>query len=420
MEGALEEKKIKHNKFTAKHTLYGCYLGYITQAIVNNLPPLLFVTFNRQFGISLEKIGLLITVNFCIQILVDLISPGIIKKVGFRKSLIFCFIITILGLTGFSYLPFIFPNAYPGLLLCMFLNAVGGGILEVIVSPLVESVPGDEKESAMSLLHSFYCWGHVAVILLSTLYFTTIGVSHWRFLPGIWAVIPLISIFLFLKVPIYAVAGDEEGRPAGSVFKKKIFWILFVLMICAGASEQAIGQWSSLFAETGLKVSKTVGDLLGPCSFAVCMGISRTLYGIWGSRIAIGKALIISCLLCITGYLITVFVPIPLLSLMGCGICGFAVGLMWPGVFSLAGKLCYGGGTFMYAILALGGDAGCSAGPTLVGIVSGMTGEMKLGILAAIGFPVLMFLVMGYLNTNREKEGLAGSHGISAGQCEEL
>lgn len=392
-------------KLTAKHTIYSCYLGYITQAIVNNLPPLLFLTFHNQFGISLEKISLLITVNFCIQILIDFLAPGIIKKVGYRAVGITSFIVTTLGLTGFAWLPFLLPNAYAGILICMAFNAVGGGILEVIVSPIVESCPSENKESAMSLLHSFYCWGHMGVVILSTLFFVAVGIDSWRYLPALWALVPLFTCLMFIKIPIYSIEGDdEETKIPGGIFKSGIFWVLFLLMICAGASEQAVSQWSSLFAEDGLGVSKTVGDLLGPCAFAFFMGLSRLLYGIKGDKLNIRHGLLGTSALCIVGYLITSLSPIPLLSLAGCALCGFSVGLMWPGVFSLGAALCRGGGTMMYAMFALAGDVGCSAGPSVVGFVTDAAGSMKTGILAALIFPVILFLIMLGLQKNSAKE----------------
>lgn len=375
-------------KLSAKATIYGCYLGYITQAIVNNLPPLLFLTFRREFGVTLDQISLLITMNFCVQILVDLISPKIIEKTGYRKAALCAFLTVMLGLTGFYWIPFVLPP-YAGILLCMVCNAIGGGILEVIVSPMVEACPGENKEARMSFLHSFYCWGHMGVVLLSTLYFALAGIENWRFLPPLWALVPLGTFLLFTRVPIYAVHGDDEKtKLPKSIFRYKVFWVLFLLMVCAGASEQAVSQWSSLFAEEGLKVSKTMGDLLGPCAFAFCMGLSRLFYGRKGEKLNILLSLKATSVLCVAGYLITALSPLPLLSLAGCALCGFSVGLMWPGVFSLGASYLKGGGTFMFAMFALAGDVGCSAGPAVVGILSDMTGKLNLGILAAVVFPI--------------------------------
>ena len=392
-------------KFTAKHTIYSCYLAYVTQAIINNLPPLFFATFNREFGISLERISILISVNFCVQILVDFIAPSVLRRVGYRAVGISSFVLSFVGLSSFAWLPFVLPDPYVGILLCMIFNAIGGGILEVIVSPMVEAVPGDNKEAAMSMLHSFYCWGHMGVVLLSTAFFAIAGISQWRFLPLLWGIVPLVTCLLFFKIPIYSVPGDEghsdEMAPAIPLFRRRIFWVLFLLMICSGASEQAVSQWSSLFAEEGLGVSKTMGDLLGPCAFAFFMGLSRLLSGMQGEKLDVRRGLLGTSALCILGYLLTSLSPWPLLSLAGCALCGFSVGLMWPGVFSLGAILCRGGGTQMYAMFALAGDVGCSTGPALVGFVTGSGRSMQNGILTAIVFPVILFLVMLFLQERK-------------------
>lgn len=401
-------------KLTYKHTKYACYLGYITQAIINNLAPLLFLMFHNQFGISLAAISGLISINFCVQILVDLASVKFVDRLGYRVCSIAAFALSAIGLAALGVLPNVLPNAYLGLVTATVINAVGGGLLEVLVSPIIEALPGDEKDSAMSLLHSFYCWGHVGVVLISTLYFWIFGLTNWRYLPAIWAVVPLFDLILFTKVPLCKLVEDDELIPLRKVFKMKIFWLLLLLMICAGASEQAMSQWSSLFAEMGLGVSKTMGDLLGPCAFAVCMGTARAIYGKWGYRMDLKKFITGSGILCIFSYLLTVFAPIPVLSLLGCAVCGFSVGIMWPGVFSLAGEYCRAGGTAMYALLALGGDVGCSSGPSLVGMISsstksgiigklsGVTGNtLKTGMLFAIIFPIVMVVGIGVLRKRK-------------------
>ena len=386
-------------KLTYKHTLYASYLGYITQAIVNNLAPLLFIIFQKEFDISIERIGLLISLNFGIQIITDLIAARYIDKIGYRISAVAAHIFCTIGLIGMGTLPFLFQDGYIGLLIAIIINAIGGGLIEVLISPIVESLPGDEKASAMSLLHSFYCWGHVAVVLCSTLYFLIIGTNNWMYLPMIWAVIPLINTFLFAKVPLRKLVEDHEKIPLRGLLTKRIFWIFFFLMISAGASEQAMSQWASFFAENGLGVSKTMGDLLGPGTFALLMGLSRAFYGVKGSKIDLKKALTISGLLCVTSYIIAVFSPIPLISLIGCGLCGLSVGIMWPGVFSLSSKYLKGGGTSMFALLALAGDIGCSAGPGLVGFAS--DGVLKRGLLFAIIFPIMM--IIGVLILTKKK-----------------
>lgn len=384
-------------KLTYKHTKYAAYIGYITQAIVNNLPALLFVTFNTDYGVSLEKIGLLVTMNFGVQILVDLLAVKYIDRIGYRVGVVTAHVFAVLGLCCFGILPEIMADKYAAIVIAMVLNAIGGGLTEVLISPIVESLPGDEKASAMSILHSFYCWGHMAVVILSTAFFVLAGMENWRVLPFIWAVVPLFNTFFFSKVPLRVLVEESERVPVSRLCKSGIFWLLMLLMVAAGASEQAMSQWSSLFAEAGLSVSKTLGDLLGPCMFAALMGAARLVYGVLGSRLNIRKGLMYTSILCIASYLIAVLAPWPIVSLIGCGLCGFSVGLMWPGVFSLSSQTYPAGGTAMFALLALAGDLGCGGGPGLVGLVSGwledslgVMNALKSGIGVAIVFPVLM------------------------------
>lgn len=400
-------------KFTYKHTLVACYAGYITQAIVNNLPPLLFLTFHNQFGISLEKIAMLISANFVMQIIVDIASSKIVAKIGVRNSMLVAHISAAIGFSCMGVFPFILPDPFAGLILASAFNSVGGGLTEVLVSPIVESLPGDEKASAMSLLHSFYCWGQVAVVLLSTLFFTVCGIEKWRLLTAVWAAIPFLNTFLFAKVPLCPfVEEGEEEIPLGKLFGSKLFLLLCLLMISAGASELAASQWASLFAEAGLKVTKTMGDLLGPCMFAVLMGTARLLYGIFGSKIKLVPVITASSFLCIISYAVMVFSPYPVLSLAGCALCGLSVGIMWPGVFSLSAEKYKSGGTKMFAVLALAGDIGCSAGPGLVGVFVNLaengvkllpaadasSSGLKTGLLFAAVFPLIMIVGMKLLS----------------------
>ncbi|MBP3918653.1 MAG: MFS transporter [Clostridia bacterium] len=410
-------------KLTDKHTLYASYLGYITQAIINNLPPLLFVTFQTQFDIPLTKISALITMNFVVQIIVDLISAKYVDKIGYRPSVVCAHVLAVAGLVLLGILPFVM-DPFLGIVIAMILNAIGGGLTEVLISPIVESLPGDEKASAMSVLHSFYCWGHMAVVILSTVYFVAVGTQHWQYLPFLWALLPLVNIFLFARVPMHVLVAEEDRIPITELFKKKIFWLFFFLMLCAGAAEQAMSQWSSYFAERGLGVSKTLGDLLGPCAFALTMGLSRLIYGKRGSKMNVQKFIVFSAVLCLGAYLLTVFSPYPVLSLIGCGICGFSVGIFWPGVFSTAAQTYPAGGTALFALLAVAGDLGCGGGPGMVGMISDATSnglsaiksiipqgaetELKVGMLFAIIFPIGMLAGMAILkkmtHTDSEKE----------------
>ena len=379
-------------KSNYKQTISACFIGYIIQAIVNNFVPLLFVTFQKSYSIELSKITVLITINFVIQLCIDLASAYFIDKIGYRASALIAHGCSAAGLILLTILPELLPSAYAGIVISVIIYAIGGGLLEVLLSPIIEACPTGNKEKAMSLLHSFYCWGHVGVVLISTIFFSTMGIENWKILACIWAVIPVLNGIIFLFSPIYSLHEEgEKGLTIRELFGKKIFWVVMLMMTCAGASEQAVSQWASTFAEEGLKVSKTVGDLAGPMAFAFLMGLARLLYGKYGEKIDLKRFMTYSSILCVISYLCISFVPNPLLSLLGCAICGFSVGIMWPGTFSIASASIRGGGTAMFALLALAGDLGCSGGPTLAGFVSSNLGNnLRMGILAAIVFPILL------------------------------
>lgn len=375
-----------------QHTMYACFTGFASQAIINNFAPLLFLTFQSTYDIPLSQITFLVTFNFGLQLLIDLISAGIVDKIGYRISIVAAHVLASLGLICLAVLPEIFPDPFTGLLTAVMIYAIGGGLLEVLVSPIVEACPSKNKKAAMSLLHSFYCWGHVGVVLLSTLFFTLAGIENWRILAFIWAIIPAVNAVAFTRVPLASLMEEgERGLSIRELLTNRIFWVMVILMLCAGACEQSVSQWASTFAETGLHVSKTVGDLMGPMLFAICMGLSRVLYSRKGEQLNLPKSLLASSLLCVASYLVISLSPIPALGLLGCGICGFSVGLLWPGTFSLAAAALRRGGTALFALLALAGDLGCSLGPTVVGRVSGLAGgTLQIGILAAIIFPLVL------------------------------
>ena len=380
------------------HTIYASYIGYVTQAIVNNFAPLLFLTFSRQFGLSLDRLALITTVNFAVQLLVDLVSARLVDKIGYRISVVTAHIFAAAGLVGLAALPAALPDPYAGILIAVVLYAIGGGLIEVLISPIVESCPTERKEAAMSLLHSFYCWGHLGVILISTLFFTLAGIDRWPVLAALWALVPLCNCFYFARVPLYSLTGEQEPLSIGKLFGQKVFWLLMVVMVCAGASEQAMSQWASAFAESALHLSKTMGDLAGPCLFALLMGTSRALYGKYSEKLPLKKAMLGCAALCVAAYLLAALTRNPILGLAGCAICGFSVGIFWPGTFSIAALSLPSAGTAMYAFMALAGDVGCSGGPTLVGFVaSALGGDLKRGLLAAIVFPALILVGVGRL-----------------------
>lgn len=378
-------------------TIKAAFLGYVVQSIVNNFLPLLFIQMQTEFNMPLSKITLFITTNFIIQLLVDLLSAPIIDKIGYRISMIISNACVITGLLLLTVLPSKTNDPFIGILISVFVYAIGGGLQEVLVSPIVEACPTKNKEAAMSLLHSFYSWGHVSVVLLSTLFFKFVGINNWRILALLWCIVPLTDLILFTFVPIAILNSDMEGETYSivSLLKNKVFWIMVIMMVCAGASEQGVNQWSSAFAEKGLGVSKEVGDLLGQMLFAFCMGTSRAIYGKIGEKIELKKFMKVSTCLCIIAYSIIIFVPNSTITLLACGLAGFSVGIFWPGTFSMASSGIKKGGTLMFALLALAGDLGCASGPTLAGAVMSITnGNMRLGIGLAIIFPITMGIML--------------------------
>ena len=387
-------------------TIYACFIGYIVQAIVNNFVPLLFVTFQNNYHISLERITFLITLNFIIQLFVDLLSAFFIDRIGYRISILIAHILSAAGLILLTVLPEVFSSPYTGLVIAVIIYAIGGGLLEVLVSPIIEACPTDNKEKAMSLLHSFYCWGCTGVVLFSTVFFALFGTEHWKILTLLWVIIPVCNMILFTKVPIYSLHEEgEKGMTMGELFREKVFWFLMIMMVCSGASEQAVSQWASAFAEQGLGITKTIGDLVGPMAFSILMGTSRLIYGKYGDRFDLDQFMKLSTLLCIGSYLLIAFVPVPAVELVGCAICGFSVGIMWPGTFSKASASLKRGGTVLFALLALAGDLGCSGGPTLVGFVSSaFSNNLRVGIGASILFPLLLLAGLVLVSSKRNEK----------------
>ena len=373
-----------------KKIFLASYMGYITQAIVNNFAPLLFLTFAAEFNVTLEKITALVTLNFGVQLAVDLIASKISDKIGYKPMVVAAHIFSAAGLAGMGLLTLTsFP--FEGLLVSSVLYAIGGGLIEVMISPIVEACPVNEKSSAMSLLHSFYCWGQVFVVLISTLFFFLFGTENWRIMAFVWALLPLFNALFFSSLDLYRLEPEGGAMKLTSLFKTGIFRLLALLMVCAGASEMAMSQWASAYAQMGLGVSLEIGNLAGPCLFAVLMGSARAFYAKFGGRINLMSYMIFSCILCVIGYLLACFSPLPALGFAGCALTGLSVGIMWPGVFSIAGEKCPSGGTGMFALLALAGDLGCMSGPTAAGLISGANGDdLKTGLAFAVIFPLVL------------------------------
>ncbi len=376
-----------------RKTLIACYIGFVTQAICANFVPLLFLTFHKSYNISYANLALISTVFFVTQLIVDLLCVRIVDIVGYRTCVVAAEVTSGLGLAGLSLLPELLPSAYMGIILSVIIYAIGSGLTEVLVSPIVEACPFENKEGAMSLLHSFYCWGSVGVILGSTIFFSIFGVDNWKIMAIIWAVIPLYNIYNFATCPIERLVEDGESMTMTQLFKTRLFWVFIVLMVCAGSSEIAMAQWASAFAESALNVSKTIGDLAGPCGFAICMGISRVIYGKYGEKVDLTIFMVASGVLCLICYLIAGLSSVSIVGLIGCALCGFTVGIMWPGSISISSKVLPTGGTAMFAILALAGDLGGAVGPAIIGNVSQKAGEnLQTGVLAGIGFPLVLVI----------------------------
>lgn len=385
-------------------TLIACYLGFITQAITANFAPLLFLTFHRTYQISLGRIAFISTAFFFTQLLVDLFCAKYVDRIGYRRSVIASEVFSASGLIGLAFLPSLLPDPYVGILISVIIYAMGSGLIEVLVSPIVEACPFDNKDSVMSLLHSFYCWGSVGVILLSTIFFAIFGIENWRILACIWALIPLYNTFNFISCPIESLTEEGEGLSIRQLCHIPIFWIALILMVCAGASEISMAQWASAYVESALGISKNIGDIIGPCLFAIMMGISRFFYGKYGEKLDLMKFMIASGILCLICYLLAALAPLPFLNLVGCSLCGFSVGIMWPGTISIASKKIPLGGTAMFALLAMAGDLGGAVGPGIVGLVTQAANDnLKIGVLAGCVFPAVLVLSVLLLRRKREE-----------------
>ena len=384
----------KQNNY--KKTLIACYLGFVTQAISANFAPLLFLTFKNTYGITLEKIAMIPMVFYLTQLFVDYAATEFADKLGYRICVVASQVLSAFGIASMCILPEIMPTPFSGILISVILYAIGSGLIEVLVSPIVEACPFENKSGMMSLLHSFYCWGAMGVILGSTLFFTIFGINNWKILTLIWAIIPLYNAFNFIKCPIDRLPDSDESMGIRQLFQMPLFCLMILLMVCSGASEACMAQWASAFTESALGVSKTVGDLAGPCLFAMFMGISRMLYGKFSEKLDLIKVMLSCGILCTVCYLLASLSTLPILGLIGCALCGSAVGIMWPGSISISSQKCPRGGTAMFAFLALAGDLGAMISPAMVGSLAERAGgNLKIGLFVATIFPIV--LVFGLL-----------------------
>ena len=378
-----------------KKTLIACYLGFITQAIAANFAPLLFLKFHKDYGIPLGKIALISTMFFLTQLIVDVLCAKYVDRIGYRKSVVASEVCFAAGLVGLAFLPEMFSDPFVGIIISVIVYAIGSGLLEVLGSPIVEACPFEHKEAVMSLLHSFYCWGSVGVVVLSTLFFAVFGIDNWKWLACIWALLPLYNIYNFATCPIEHLTEEGQGMKIGSLLRVPLFWVSIILMVCAGASELSMAQWASAYAESALGLSKTIGDLAGPCMFAITMGISRVIYGKYGDRMDLMKFMLGSGSLCLICYLMASISANPVIGLIGCILCGFSVGIMWPGTISISSKQLPAGGTAMFALLAMAGDLGGAFGPSLVGNITQRANDnLQKGMLVGCVFPLVLIIAL--------------------------
>ena len=376
-------------------TKTACYLGFITQAIAANFAPLLFLKFHNDYHISLGNIAWISTCFFFTQLLIDLFCARFVDKIGYRICVVASEVCAAAGLVGLAFLPEILPDPFVGILCSVILYAVGSGLIEVLCSPIIEACPFENKEATMSLLHSFYCWGAVGTILVSTLFFLLFGMDSWKWLAVLWALIPAINVYNFATCPIEHLVEEDEGMKISELFQKPLFWIAICLMICSGASELAMAQWASAYAEAALGLSKAFGDLAGPCMFAVTMGISRIIFGKYGDKMDLMKFMTASGILCVICYLLVSLSTSPVIGLIGCILCGFSVGIMWPGAISISSRKFPAGGTAMFALLAMAGDLGGSIGPGIVGRVTQSVGDnIQIGMGVGLVFPLILLVML--------------------------
>ncbi len=390
-----------------RKTLLACYLGFITQAISANFAPLLFLKFHKEYGIPLGKIALISTVFFLTQLIVDVLCSYFADRIGYRNCVVASELCAVAGLVGLAFLPGLTPDPLVGILISVVVYAIGSGLIEVLGSPIVEACPSDHKEAAMSLLHSFYCWGSVGVILLSTLFFAVFGIESWKWLACIWAIVPLYNVYNFATCPIERPVEEGKGMKVSGLLRTPLFWVAIVLMVCAGASELSMAQWASAYTESALGLSKAMGDLAGPCLFAVTMGISRVIFGKYGDRLDLMKCMIGSGCLCLLCYVAASLLENPILGLIGCVMCGFSVGILWPGTISICSGRLPGGGTAMFALLAMAGDLGGAFGPSLVGNITQAAGnDLRRGMLVGCIFPLVLVAALLVMKRMRGREKL--------------
>lgn len=390
-------------------TIRCCYLGMFVQAIVINLAPILFIPFKEQLGLTFEQLGRLILINFVTQVAFDLIAGATVTRLGVRRMVVAAHILVTLGLWLFAWLPGRLTSPYAGLVIGTIVFSMGGGVLELLLSPIINAVPSERKAADMSLLHSFYAWGQMTVILLTALAVFVLPAGPWRWVAPFWSIVPALGAWGFSRAPIPPFVEEEKRHRLRELLRVPAFLAAMLGLALAGASEIAISQWISAFAEKALRFPKLLGDLGGVCLFAAALGVGRTWYGLYGHKVCIRTRMIGGALLATVMYVLASLSPWPWVSLLACVMSGLAVSLFWPGLLSLTAVRFPLAGASMFAVLCAAGDMGCALAPWAVGLCAdrvtalGLGGGMgwtpeafglRMGLLAGALFPFGLLLVL--------------------------
>lgn len=403
-------------------TTISCFVGIFAQAVIINLAALLFMPLMRLHGLTYVQLGTLVAVNFSVQVGSDLVFSGLIDRIGFRRLVLPACLVGSLGLFLFALAPVLLPGrVFAGLLAATAVYSAAGGLLEVLLSPIVNAIPNEEKGAAMSLLHSFYAWGQMATIILTTLFLFLVGERHWQWMVGFWALLPLANFLLFLKAPFPPSVPEEHRLNMGDLILKPFCLLAFAAIFFGASAEVLMNQWTSAFMERALLLPKLTGDLFGMCGFALMLGLGRAWHGKYGARFDISKALVAMSALAVLCYLVVALAPGSWPGLLACMVCGFATSLLWPGTLIVASERYPLAGAWMFALLAAAGDVGAGLGPWFTGWVVdhaidtaaalrleqwlGIGGEqaaLRLGILAGTIAPLLALLCHWGMKRMRE------------------
>ena len=397
-----------------KSTIAACYIGSFVQAIIVNTTPILFIPLREQFGLTFQQMGLLVLINFISQVGCDILFSNAIDKYGFRRFVVAAHGLAVVGLVLFAASPLLFDRPFAGFVTATIIFSGSGGLLELLLSPIVNAIPTDEKAGAMSVLHSFYSWGQAAVILLTTVLLFVFGRAWWQWIILIWTLVPLFNFFFLMRVPFAPNVPEEQRQGMDKILLKPFFIAALATILCGAAAELCISQWASAYLEEAMRLPKVVGDVGGVCLFAVMMGVGRLFYGMYGKKINVSLMMLIGTVGAAACYITVALSGTAVLSLLACGLCGLCVSLLWPGTLVVASEHYPLAGAWMFAILAAG-DIGASAGPWLMGVVAeqahrlpflsglltqGMSPDqlgLRAAMLVSALFPIIAFFCLRWM-----------------------